>query len=50
MGKARESKAKEKKRERIALEKKMNSRVAFVKAANDQPDPLATLPSFKVGR
>ena len=42
------SKATEKKKERLALQKKMDSRVQIVKAANDQPDPLNSLPSFKV--
>lgn len=41
------SKSAQKKKDRLELEKKMNERVAIVKAANDQPDPLATLPSFK---
>ena len=41
------SKAKEKKAKRLAEEKKMNERVAMVKKANEVPDPLADLPSFK---
>jgi len=41
------SKAKEKKAKRLEEEKKMNARVAIVKTANDVPDPLAELPSFK---
>lgn len=48
MGKAKaNSKAAEKKRERLELEKKMNARVALVKVANDASDPLENLPSFK---
>ena len=48
MGKAKEnSKAAEKKRERLEMEKKMNVRVALVKAANRVDDPLQGLPSFK---
>ena len=50
MGKAKtNSKAAEKKRERLEMEKKMNARVAIVKAANNTDDPLENLPSFKVG-
>ena len=50
MGKAKpNSKAAEKKRERLEEEKKMNARVAIVKAANNTDDPLENLPSFKVG-
>jgi hypothetical protein len=41
-------KAAEKKRDRIAMMRKMDARVAIVKIANDQPDPMAILPSFKV--
>ena len=41
------SKGKEKKAKRLEEEKKMNARVAIVKTANDVPDPLAELPSFK---
>ena len=49
MGKSKSnSKAAEKKRERLELEKKMNSRVQLVKAANKVEDPLENLPSFKV--
>ena len=49
MGKAKaNSKAAEKKRERLELEKKMNARVAIVKVANDASDALENLPSFKV--
>ena len=49
MGKAiQNSKAAEKKRERLEMEKKMNARVAIVKAANNTSDPLENLPSFKV--
>jgi len=48
MGKAKpNSKAAEKKRERLEMEKKMNARVAIVKAANNTSDPLENLPSFK---
>jgi len=36
----------EKKRERLEMEKKMNSRVQLVKAANKVEDPLENLPSF----
>lgn len=45
--KAGSSKAAEKKRERLEMEKLMNSRVQLVKAANDVEDPLENLPSFK---
>ena len=49
MGKAKaNSKAAEKKRERLEMEKKMNGRVVLVKAANQMDDPLENLPSFKV--
>ena len=49
MGKAKaNSKASEKKRERLEMEKKMNARVQLVKAANNTSDPLENLPSFKV--
>lgn len=41
------SKAAEKKRERLEMEKKMNARVALVKAANAVDDPLENLPSFR---
>ena len=43
-----QSKAAEKKRERIAMQRKMDARVAIVKTANLQDDPLSSLPSFKV--
>ena len=47
MGKAKaNSKAAEKKRERLEMEKKMNARVAIVKTANSTSDPLENLPSF----
>ena len=42
------SKAAEKKKERIAMQRKMDARLVFVNAANQQVDPLAALPSFKV--
>ena len=42
------SKAAEKKRQRLAMQRKMDARVAIVKTANLQDDPLASLPSFKV--
>ena len=45
--KNKSSKAAEKKAERLALERKMNSRIAIVKTANSQPDPLDLLPSFR---
>merc|ERR1711997_723495 len=49
MAKGKEnSKAAEKKKERIALQRKMDARIAIVKTANQQEDPLASLPSFKV--
>ena len=49
MGKAKaNSKAAEKKRERLEMEKKMNARVAIVKVATSTSDPLENLPSFKV--
>jgi len=41
------SKAAEKKRQRVAMQRKMDARVAIVKTANLQDDPLASLPSFK---
>ena len=44
MGKKDNSKAKEKKAERKAMEAKMNRGVANVKAANAVEDPLALLP------
>ena len=46
--KNKSSKAAEKKRDRLALERRMNDRIKIVKAANDLPDPLEQLPSFKV--
>ena len=48
MGKGKTSKAALKKKERIELQKKMDSRIAIVKVANDQADPLDNLPSFRV--
>jgi len=49
MGKGKtSSKAAAKKKERLDLQKKMDARVAIVKAANQQQDPLETLPSFQV--
>ena len=49
MAKGKENaKAAVKKRERIALQRKMDARISIVKAANEQADPLASLPSFKV--
>ena len=48
MAKGRSAKGAEKKRERIAMQRKMDARLVFVKAANAQDDPLASLPSFKV--
>jgi len=50
MGKGKKSgssKAAEKKKERLEMEKLMNSRVQLVKAANSVEDPLENLPSFK---
>merc|ERR1712038_430604 len=48
MGKAKaNSRAAEKKRERLEMEKKKNAREAIVKAANNTTDPLENLPSFK---
>ena len=44
------SKAAEKKRDRIAMQRKMDARVAIVKTANLQDDPLDSLPSFKVSK
>jgi len=41
------SKSAEKKKERIAMQRKMDARLVFVNAANQQEDPLASLPSFK---
>ncbi len=48
MAKGKSAKGAEKKRERIAMMKKMDARIAIVKTANAQEDPLASLPSFKV--
>lgn len=42
------SKAAEKKRERLEMEKRMNERIKIVKAANAVDDPIEQLPSFKV--
>jgi hypothetical protein len=44
--KDKSSKSVEKKAQRLAMEKKMNERVAIVKAANEVPDPISLLPSF----
>ena len=44
MGKKENTKAKEKKAERKAMEKKMNAGVANVKLANSVEDPLSLLP------
>ena len=46
--KNKSSKAAEKKRDRLELEKKMNARVSIVKAANEQADPMAQMMPFKV--
>jgi len=49
MGKnSNDSKSKQKRAERKAMEAKMNIGFANVKLANDQDDPLAKLPSFNV--
>ena len=51
MGKGKKSgssKSAEKKKERLEMERLMNSRVQLVKAANSVEDPLENLPSFKV--
>lgn len=45
-GANKEIKARQKKEERKAMEKKMNAGFANVKLANDQDDPLSQLPSF----
>ena len=42
------SKAAEKKKERLEMQKKVDARIKFVNAANKQEDPLSALPSFKV--
>ncbi len=44
--KEKSSKAAEKKARRLEMEKKMNERVAIVKAANAVSNPLEQLPSF----
>lgn len=44
----KDTKAAEKKRERIAMQKKMDERIVIVNAANNTKDPLEQLPSFKV--
>jgi len=41
------SKAAEKKKERLEMQKKVDARIKFVNAANKQEDPLGALPSFK---
>ena len=46
--KDKSSKAAEKKKERLALERKMNQRVKIVNEANLQDNPLDALPSFAV--
>lgn len=46
----RSSKAAQKKKDRLEMERRMNERVALVKAANAQADPLDQLPSFQVHR
>jgi hypothetical protein len=49
MGKGKtSSKAALKKKERLELQKKMDARVAVVKLANAQKDPMDALPSFRV--
>jgi len=48
MGKGNKaSKSADKKREKAETEKKMNARLALVRAANELDDPLENLPSFK---
>ena len=42
------SKAAMKTQEQLAMQQKIDVRVAIVKTANLQDDPLASLPSFKV--
>ena len=42
------SKAAEKKKERLDMERKMRPRIALVKAANAVDDPMENLPSFQV--
>ena len=46
--KDKSSKAAQKKKERLDLQRKMDDRVKLVKAANQVSDPLESLPSFKV--
>merc|ERR1712110_867893 len=41
------SKAAEKKKERLEMQKRVDARIKFVNAANKQEDPLGALPSFK---
>ena len=48
MAKGKVSKAIEKKKEEIEMQKKVDARIKFVNEANKQDDPLAALPSFKV--
>ena len=49
MGKGKtSSKGALKKKDRLELQKKMDKRVAIVKVANDQQDPMDNLPSFRV--
>jgi len=47
MAKAKVSKAAEKKKERLEMQKRVDARIKFVNAANKQEDPLGALPSFK---
>ena len=42
------TKAADKKKERIELQKRIDARIKFVSEANKQEDPLSVLPSFKV--
>ena len=42
------TKAADKKKERIELQKRIDARIKFVSEANKQEDPLSALPSFKV--
>ena len=42
------TKAADKKKERIELQKRIDARIKFVSEANKQEDPLSILPSFKV--
>ncbi|TRY79190.1 hypothetical protein TCAL_07370 [Tigriopus californicus] len=48
--KDRKSKAAQKKKDRLEMERRMNERVAIVKLANTQTDPLDQLPSFQTFR